>query len=343
MRKNNPSSLLLMFCLIILFACIVEFTGCGKKENEIPQNEQVKELKSEDEKNLLESKEEYSEETGEDVAVEENTQIIMFRLHADTEHCVYYSSEEITSKKETITIKYSGIRNSMSFWLKQVDANVNQEDSFELKNDVVENISVVPGVSYQLIMDVPFERTEQEDVIIELTDVTIKRSVSAPVPTFFDEEGNITDPQIDIETLSGGYSASKESLESISSEVANVEDVSLNIENALMFISTRLENMDDMSLESELNRTLSDIQVELNNIGIAITPEAYASLIRQYSKQRDLIGNFVSTDTIKIIKDEKGVIVLSEMKVEFANKEMNFKCTIEDNGMISYIELVETE
>lgn len=41
---------------MMLFAFIFECTGCGKQENEIPQNEQVEESKGEYEKNLLESK-----------------------------------------------------------------------------------------------------------------------------------------------------------------------------------------------------------------------------------------------------------------------------------------------
>ena len=186
--------------LIVSFLVIFCLNGCNKQIDETQEiNKNINGI----ENDVVNVKNEDTYKNDNVVNDERKTETIVFRLHADTEPCIYYSSEVFTPNKETIMIKYSGNIEMMSFWIKPTNAVIDPETAiFELRNEKEEALSVVPGMDYQVVVNVPFERIEQEYLIVGLSDVEIRRAEHAPIPTFFDDNENVTDPTIDINSLS---------------------------------------------------------------------------------------------------------------------------------------------
>lgn len=332
--------------LIVSFLVIFCLNGCDKQIDKTKiENQEMDEKINDIENDVTNVKNEDIYINDNVVGDERKTETIVFRLHADKDPCVYYSSEVFTPIEETIVIKYSGNIEMMSFWIKPTNAVIDPETAiFELRNEKEEALSVVPGMDYQLVVNVPFERVEQEDLAVELSDVTIRSTEHAPIPTFFDDNENAINSATDINSLSGGYPASKATLEDLSL-VSNHEDepIGIKIESALIYLSTRLEMLNEEILEVELNKSLEDIKAQLEDIEMLVNPEVYQSLFIQYEKQKDNIGKYIAADEIRMTKDENGQIVSASINIEFEKKNMKIECVIEEDGLISNIIFLETE
>ena len=153
--------------------------------------------------------------------------------------------------------------------------------------------------------------------MVELTDVEIKRFKNAPEPIFFDEDGNVIKSKEEVDALSGGYSATVE----LDIEVEDSRAEKINkVENAALFLTTRLENTTNEMLDSELNKTLEEVQNDLWDSNIMMTAEAYVKLLNQYKEMKSDLGKFVSMTKVEIVDDENANMIGANISVKFEKK-----------------------